>query len=173
MKRFRIDPSRSQLRIEGRSSLHPIRAEATNLRGWVEVDPLPEGGLNTEEGAKGTLELPVDELSSGNVLYDREIRRRVDTRRHPMILAELTDVTETDVEGLCEVSGTVSFRGRTNSYHDRMAISFPEPDQMRLEGGHTFDIRDFGLEPPRILALRVHPDVLVSVNLLARAEGVD
>jgi hypothetical protein len=39
---------------------------------------------------------------------------------------------------------------------------------IRLEGQSTFDIRDFGLQPPRILMLRVEPTVVVRIELIAR-----
>lgn len=32
-------------------------------------------------------------------------------------------------------------------------------------------IRDFDMQPPRILTLRVHPEVAVRVSILGRAEG--
>ncbi len=41
---------------------------------------------------------------------------------------------------------------------------------LQLEGESTFDIRDFGMEPPRILLLRVHPEVKVRVAIVATKE---
>ncbi|HEY2429754.1 MAG TPA: hypothetical protein VGI06_12540 [Acidimicrobiales bacterium] len=38
---------------------------------------------------------------------------------------------------------------------------------VRLSGERTFDVREFGMEPPRILTLRVHPDVVVKVEIVA------
>jgi hypothetical protein len=43
---------------------------------------------------------------------------------------------------------------------------------LRLEGRSTFDIRDFGMDPPRILMLRVHPEVAVRVEIVAEREVV-
>jgi hypothetical protein len=34
-------------------------------------------------------------------------------------------------------------------------------------GEHVFDIRDFGIKPPRILMLRVEPEVTVRIRLVA------
>jgi hypothetical protein len=48
-----------------------------------------------------------------------------------------------------------------------MAISRVDPDTIRLTGEETFDIRDFGMEPPRILLLRVEPEVRVRVDIIA------
>jgi hypothetical protein len=39
-----------------------------------------------------------------------------------------------------------------------------------LEGESTFDVRDFGMEPPKILMLRVHPEVNVRVQIFAQSQ---
>ena len=42
---------------------------------------------------------------------------------------------------------------------------------LRLTGESIFDIRDFGMDPPRILMLKVEPEVGVRVEILAEREG--
>ena len=85
MTRFVIDPARSQVSIDAQSSLHPIHSQTTGLQGWFEADLLGGGRLNPAVPPRGELELPVDQLSSGNPLYDREMRRRIDARRYRTI----------------------------------------------------------------------------------------
>ena len=46
----------------------------------------------------------------------------------------------------------------------------PNPRTLAIRGEHGFDIRDFGMEPPRILMLRVEPDVSVRVEIIAEKE---
>ena len=43
-------------------------------------------------------------------------------------------------------------------------------DRSGCTGQSTFDIRDFGMEPPRILLLKVEPDVTVRVEIVATKE---
>ena len=52
-----------------------------------------------------------------------------------------------------------------------MEIEQVDGDTIRLAGESRFDVRDFGMEPPRILMLRVEPEVEVRVELVARREG--
>ena len=52
-----------------------------------------------------------------------------------------------------------------------MTIEVVDDRTIRLEGQSRFDIRDFGMEPPRILMLRVEPDVVVRVDIVATKEG--
>ena len=44
----------------------------------MEATARPDGTLNLEAPIRGRLELSVDGLSSGNQLYDRELKRRID-----------------------------------------------------------------------------------------------
>jgi hypothetical protein len=64
---YRIDPSRSRVYIDGRSSLHPIHTETDGLQGWLEMD-VRDGRLDVAESPRGHVEFPVDKLRSGNVL---------------------------------------------------------------------------------------------------------
>ncbi len=170
MTKYTILPSASRVSIEARSSLHPIHSETEGLEGWFEADVLGGDRLNPATRPSGHLELPVDNLSSGNPLYDREMRRRVEARRHPTVGGDLTEMKPTEEHGRYQVSGEVTFKGTTNAYTDEMRVSFPENDVVHLEGSHVFDIRDFGMQPPKILSLRVYPDVRVTVAIVARSD---
>ena len=155
--------------IEARSSLHPIHAQTSGLEGWLEADILGGGRINPSVPPRAHLDLEIELLSSGNALYDREMRRRVDARKYPNISGELTAMKEGDGDGEYSVSGEVTVRGQTHSYTDEMSLSvLGERDRvLRLEGSHEFDVRDFGIQPPKILSFRVFPEVAVRVVVVA------
>jgi polyisoprenoid-binding protein YceI len=165
--RFAFDPARSRVSIDAQSSLHPIHSETTGLQGWFEADLLGGGRVNPAVPPRGELELPVDELSSGNPLYDREMRRRIDARRFRSITGRLTLMKEGAGEHSYTVGGDIEFRGVTRSYEDEMTLVALDDDTIQLEGERTFDIRDFGMDPPKILTLRVYPEVKVRVVIVA------
>jgi hypothetical protein len=48
-----------------------------------------------------------------------------------------------------------------------MVIASAERDVVQLTGEAVVDVRDFGMEPPRSLLLRVEPDVTVTVDITA------
>jgi polyisoprenoid-binding protein YceI len=172
--RFTIDPDRSKVWIRATSSLHPINAETAGLEGWFEADVLNGRGgrrIDLTVTPRARLGLPVAKLSSGNPLYDREMRRRVDARRFPTITGELTAMKEISNGGRYLVGGDLTFRGVTQSYEDEMTLSMPDPHLLHLEGERVFDVRDFGMEPPRVLTLRVHPEVRVTVAIVATTSG--
>jgi hypothetical protein len=49
-----------------------------------------------------------------------------------------------------------------------MTLTAVDDHTIRLQGERTFDVRDFGMDPPKILSLKVYPDVTVKVDLIAR-----
>jgi hypothetical protein len=169
--RYRIVPERSKVFISARSSLHPIDTRTDGLEGFVDLEVQGGGRLNLAVPTKGRVSLPVDRMSSGNPLEDRELRRRIDARRYPTIEGELTDMHETARDGQYLVRGDVTFNGSTRSYEEEMAVSQGDDGTLRLTGESTFDIRDFGMDPPRILMLKVEPEVGVRVEIIAEQEG--
>ncbi|MGH9086514.1 MAG: YceI family protein [Acidimicrobiales bacterium] len=170
MTRFAIDPQRSRVWIDARSSLHPIHSEVTGVTGWFEADVQGGGRVNPTVPVRAHVELDVANLSSGNALYDREMRRRINARQFPTISGDIDTMKEND-QGRYSVSGLVTFRGESRPATGEVALSMSEDRSLRIEGSHTFDVRDFGMEPPRILTLRVYPDVDVKVAFVAREEG--
>jgi polyisoprenoid-binding protein YceI len=171
LARYLISPTRSKVVINARSSVHPIHSETDGLEGWIDVEVLDDGRLDLTVPPKAQLSLPVDRLRSGNPLEDRELKRRIDARRHPTIDGKLTQMTETGRAGSYRVGGDVTFRGTTRQHEDEMTINQVDDGTITLVGTSTFDIRDFGMEPPRILLLRVFPDVNVTVEITAEKQS--
>ncbi len=59
----------------------------------------------------------------------------------------------------------------TRQVEGEVTISAPDERSLIIEGEQIFDIRDFGVEPPKILMFKVHPDVRVRVQVVARQES--
>ena len=168
MRHFEVVPQESRVWIHARSSLHPIDSESAGIEGHVDCETLGGGRLNLNVRPTARIEMPLRALTSGNPLQDREMMRRIDARRYPAITGELTDMRSDDGDGVYAVTGDVTFHGVTRSCADQMKLSWASDEQLVLEGEHTFDIREFSLEPPKILMFRVHPDVTVRVRIVAR-----
>ncbi|MGD0084492.1 MAG: YceI family protein [Acidimicrobiales bacterium] len=169
--RFSIDPARSSIWIDARSSVHPIHAEIKEIDGYLVASIGEDNVVDVSKPVSGRIEVVVSRLSSGNPLYDREMQRRVDSRRYPTIAGELVSMAKGGADEGYVSQGDVTFHGATKRVADLLQVSMPDDRTVVLEGQHTFDIRDFGVEPPRILMLRVHPDVAVRLRMVATAEG--
>jgi polyisoprenoid-binding protein YceI len=168
--RYRIDPTESRVVIDATSSVHPIHSSTEGLEGWLELDVQGGGRVNPAAEASAHVEFSVDRLRSGNPLEDRELKRRIDARRFPLISGELTTIEETGKDGRYRVHGSVTFKGVTQQSEDEITLSVDATDAIRVQGSSVFDIREFGMEPPRILMLKVHPQVTVTIDVLARKE---
>jgi polyisoprenoid-binding protein YceI len=168
--RYRIDPERSRVWIDARSNVHPIHSETAGLEGYVELD-LGSDGMDPLERPEGKLSLPVDRLTSNNKMEDRELYRRIDARRFPTIDGVIDQVERSGDDGRYRVAGNITFRGVTKRHEEQMTISTMDEETIKLEGSSRFDIREFGMEPPRVLILKVEPEVDVRVEILAVREG--
>ena len=168
--RYRIDPARSRVWIDARSNVHPIHSEADGLQGWLEL-ATNDGKVNLEQVPRGHLEFSVENLKSGNPLEDRELRRRLDSRRYPTIAGDLRTMKAINGQSGHLVGGELTFRGVTRAYEDEMTFEGIDVRTVKLTGQSIFDIRDFGMDPPRILMLKVQPDVTVRVEIVAETDG--
>lgn len=152
--------------LDGRSTVHPIHAETDGLVGWIRGRLVAGTGPATIEA--GQVEIPLGGLSSANALYDAELRRRIDVRRYPTALGVLSQWTPTPEPGTYRVRGTVTFRGVTRTVESTMTLAVESAGPVVLSGSCVLDIRDYGMTPPRLLALRVYPEVTVRVALIGR-----
>jgi hypothetical protein len=150
--------------FEARSSVHPIRVETAELSGRLEAEVV-EGDVRVLPGAR--LEVPMDGLRSGNPLIDRETRRRMDLRRDPRLVAELLDARAAG-DGLLACRGQVTFQGRTEQVEGELRVEEEDDGTLRLGGRQVVDVRRWGLQPPRLLVLKVDPEVRVHLELIAR-----
>lgn len=169
MARFNIDPGQSVVSTEVRANVHGGDIVARGLTGYIEGELADNGQPNLDAPHSASLELPVDALKSGNRLQDGEMERRMDVRRYPTINVAVKDV-KPGTGGRYRANVDVSVRGETRSIEGDLTIK-GDGGRVEVDGEHTFDMRDFGINPPRLLILRVEPEVRVRVHIVANAEA--
>ena len=167
MTRYSIVPDRSQVWIDARSNVHPIHSSTSGLEGYVDLDLEPSGTIDFANTPSGRLSLSVDRLKSGNRMEDRELQKRIDARKFPRIEGQLEQISPNGSDDGYRVSGEVTFRGVSRPHEDSMDISPVDDKTIRLAGTSSFDIRDFGMQPPKVLLLKVEPEVQVRVEIFA------
>lgn len=168
--RYRIIPERSYVWVDARSSVHPFHAKTNGLEGFVDLALTPDGVIDAASGSAGQLSLTVNRLSAGNPVEDRELQRRVDASRYPKIDGILDQMVSSGDNGNYRVSGDITFRGVARRCEDEMTVAALDADTVQLTGKSRFDIRDFGMEPPRVLMFRMEPEVEVRVEIVAAKE---
>ena len=167
MSLYRIVPERSYVWIDARSNIHPIHSKTNGLEGFIDFEMKPDGSVDLTSRPAGHLSLGVSRLSSGNTMEDRELRRRIDAGKYPKIEGVLEQIVPSGTPGKYRVGGEVIFRGVARRYDDEMTVAALDADTLQLAGKSRFDIRDFGMTPPRVLMLRVQPEVDVTVEIIA------
>lgn len=164
MPRYVVSADESRVWIDGTSSVHPIRATATGLTGWTAFATTTRGVAKAPD-LQGEIRIEVGRLRSGNPLVDRETRRRIDAKHHPEIVGTVTSAERLG-PGRLRVTGTIEFRGQVQAVTGELTVVIAN-DTVTLEGSATFDVRDWGLRPPRVALLQVHPEVDVRIHLVA------
>jgi polyisoprenoid-binding protein YceI len=164
-ERFIFDSVRSCVWVNGRSSLHPINTETRGIEGWFEATLQDDGALDLAAPVTGALRLSVDRLSSGNQLYDRELKRRIDARKFPTIEGQILRVTAAPGPGAYLVTGDLSFHGKTHTFEHEMTIARDGATDISLKGDYVFDIREFDMKPPSMLMIKVYPEIGVKIEL--------
>lgn len=170
-RRFELDPLRSRVSIAGTSSIHPINATASGLEGWVELGLGGRGSADVQD-VVGEVRIAVDQLRSGNAMVDRETRRRIDARRFPMIVGRTIGARRTGPTRFA-LDGEIDFRGSTVVVAGELEVvrdaAAGHGAEVHLSGEQSFDVRDWGLVPPRVGFLKVHPHVSVEIDVVAVA----
>ncbi|MCK4176735.1 YceI family protein [Aciditerrimonas ferrireducens] len=168
MSRWTVDAEASRIRLEGKSSLHAIHGSLRpgSLRGELEAE-LDGKQVDLRKPVGGELRFPVTALSFGNAMYDRELPKRLDVTRHPDVVVALERAEGAD-EGSLALELRLSVQGTTVTFPERVEVAVVDEDTLEVRGSHRFDVRELGIEPPKMLGMKVHPDFTVQVDLTAR-----
>ena len=166
MARYRIVPERSKIWVEARSSLHPIKAESSAVQGEIDVQ-MVDGHIDLTAAPKGSLELEVESLQTGNRLYDRQIESQLEVRKYRRIRGEVKQVSAGGDASHLRVRGDLSLHGVTRELDGDVVVKAVDDKTVQVEGEKTIDLRNFNLKPPQILMLKVYPEVKIRARIVA------
>lgn len=144
--------------------MHPIHGEIHDIRGEAVVE-VADGGLAAGAPVSGYIEADVESLKSGKKLEDMALRKQVEAKKYPNIRFEVRSA-EGGPESY-KVSGAFTFHGITQEFVEECTARL-EGGVLHVEAEHTFDIRDFGVQPFKILTLKVHPEVKIALHLVGK-----
>ena len=97
--RYSVAGRGSVLTFEAKSSLHVVHGRVSDVSGYVDACFEDDGSLSIEPPPKMHVEFPVERLRSGNDIQDREMWRLIDSKRFPVVSADLRDLKPTSVAG--------------------------------------------------------------------------
>jgi hypothetical protein len=156
--------------INARSSVGPITFGAIGVQGHLEAAVVGRK-VCPEPQPSAHLEIDVEQLRSGNTLYDAELLRRIDARRHRTVTVDLQGCTPLASSGRYLLHGEVAFHGVSRPLDGTVTLAMPSDRRLVVRGEQVVDIRDFGIASPTVLMLRIYPDVVVGLQIEAELEG--
>lgn len=168
MARYTIVPDRSRVTATARSSVHPIQVRANYVTGTVDAD-IVDGAIDLTNPPQVTITMELADLHADNSMYDSELKRRIDAQRYPTITGMLTEMATGAASGKYTARGDLTMHGATSTVDGTATLRVTESG-LEASGELDLDIRDFGLAPPRILMLRVYPEVHVEIELVTASE---
>jgi hypothetical protein len=166
---FALVPEQSAVLVEARSNVGPICFGTMSVDGRAEVK-MSGGDVDGIVPMSAVMRIPVVSLESGNSLYDAELRRRLDERRHPTITIEMHTARAIG-GGRFSVEGDVTIHGTTRRLGGTVVLSMRDRDTLVGEGTELLDIRDFAIPLPNMLMLKIYPDVSVQFRVTAQRVG--
>jgi polyisoprenoid-binding protein YceI len=165
--RFVVTPEASRLTANARSTLHPVSYRGP-LAGRIDA-VVTEARFDTTEPITATLEMDLRHLESGDAHLDNELRRRLDVDRHPQVRAVVEHVEP--VRGdVYRLLGELTLHGVTQAIEGDATVTLDD-GRMKAAGSVTLDLRRFGIKPPSLLLVRLHPEVEILIELAAVLEG--
>ena len=167
--RFRVVADRSAVMINARSSVGPITFGAIGVTGFIEA-AVAGRRVCLSPQPMAHLEIGVENLRSGNSLYDAELLRRIDARRHRTVSLDLRACTALGSNGRYQLVGDVTFHGVSRPLDGTVSLAMPSDHRLVIRGEQEVDIRDFGIASPTVLMLRIYPDVVVGLQIEAELE---
>ena len=162
---FLVVPDQSALLVEARSSAGPITFGSMTLDGRAEF-AMSGDDLDSAVPISANLKIPVVALVSGNSLYDAELRRRLDARRFPLIAVELHEARSRG-GGRFVAQGDLTIHGTTRRLTGTVGLVLQDGNTLLATGSEVVDIRDFDIELPSVLMLKIYPDVSVQFRFSA------
>ena len=130
-----------------------------------------DGEIDTTTPPSAHLEIAVEGLRSGNSLYDAELLRRIDARRHSRRPRSTSPSARPGASrGRYSLSGDLEFHGVVRPAHGTVTVEVVDESRLVVTGEQVFDIRDFDVPSPTVLMLRIYPDVRVHLHVEAELE---
>ena len=168
---FELDPERSAVLIDVRSTVGPLSFGTLGVTGTIHA-AFAAGLLRTDLPPSGRLTIDVSGLNSGNRLYDAELLRRIDARRFPTAFVELRQCAASGPGPRYRLAGELTFHGVTRLAEGTVTVEAISDRRLVITGEQVFDIRDFAIPSPTVLMLRIFPDVRVHLHAEAERRSV-
>jgi len=181
---FRLDPSQSTFIVhanragiawfEGHS--HRIAAKDFSGEASLSLDAVNPASLTMNIRSASLEETDPFFTDAQKKTINGEINNLVlETAKYPEITFKSTSVKGALRNGAfnVEIMGNIMMHGVTRPVTGTVVVQLSATGDLDVSGDQVFDIRDFGIESPTVLMLRIYPDVTVRLHIEATCDGDD
>jgi hypothetical protein len=106
-----VQTAASTLDFDTKSTLHAVHGKASQLSGFLDA-LCEDGALALDPPPKMHVEFPIERLVSGNGLQDKEMWKLLDSKRNPLIRADLRELQASSGTNYA-ASGEITMCGRS------------------------------------------------------------
>lgn len=114
------------------------------------------------ESIKGIISIKSLSLKSDNEKRDINMHETIDANNHPLISFKFTNIEKN--EDFYMISGVLSLNGQNKEIMSKAKIEDFQ-NNLKIDGNFSFNLTDFGIEPPTLLFLTVRNQIDIAYNL--------
>jgi polyisoprenoid-binding protein YceI len=155
----------SSCTVEGTSTLHDWELVAEELTGKASIT-LKDGKIDNID--KLSFEVKVEGLKSHKSGMDKNTYKALKSDQHPSInfqFARVISITNANGGQLIKTGGKLTIAGITKSVY--LDVTAKTSDGISFEGSTTFNMSDYGMEPPVALmgTIKTGDEVTIKFNV--------
>jgi len=170
---FKVDGSGgSSIQFVSDAPLEKFTGKTTKLSGDIKVDP------DKAEQGKGDIRADAGSIKTNVALRDEHLAgpNWLDAKQFPeakFVITKITGASKLKPNDLTEVqvSGKFTLHGVTKDVTAPAKVRYTPGAKagLRIQSSFTVHLEDYKVEIPKIVALKVSPDIVVNVDLKATA----
>jgi polyisoprenoid-binding protein YceI len=168
MTRFSVVTHRSRVEVVVKVTLQRFHLKSEQVRGAFDADVDEQGAIRSPE-MSGRMKVRSDSLKSGNRLFDRDMNKMLETRKYSEITGEILGA-EPNGDGDYAIRGRLYLHGMSEDVTGVARVIEAGPDHALFEGKMTIDFTHFNLDPPKLLVLKVIPELEVTGTIYAERQ---
>ncbi|MBI4375051.1 MAG: YceI family protein [Elusimicrobia bacterium] len=165
----------SRLWLEGDSTLHAFKSEATQIHALGAASAAGASELLKPGAVKSLkVEVPVDGLRSGDRKLDKNMKEALKGGQYPRIIYEMTryEVAPAPQGHGITVQGFLSVAGSSRPV-TLEAVALVQGSRLRVTGSEPVKMTDHGIKPPKMMlgSIKTKDEVIVRWDLFLEGAG--
>jgi polyisoprenoid-binding protein YceI len=158
---YKLDAANSQMTIDGTSTIHDWTETVEQFNGAVNATV---NGNQLTQISSSTLTIKVASIKSGKSGMDDNTYKALKSKKHPNITYKLASVNITG--NTATLTGSLTIAGVTKTVKFKTNYTITN-GVIKFTGAHTFNMTDFGIDPPTAVmgTIKTGDEVTVKFNL--------